>query len=828
MASVAADIPDHTSASNVDALYSVSGQHFLHSLLRPASDITDINVLRTIVQLALRSNAADANSFITVFRCYEIVLRRRKIDSSRDTFYFKLLVKLCRTPGVSWADKFNNLLRDISSSLVQRRQPELNALSDEFLSEVLRRKFRLWRARSAQHQHYIHSLRRAAVKYDKSTLTLQAFRLWRARLHILEDREVKAEHHYRVVTLHGVFTYWKGACDHAIALETANAKLFQLGVHFRKWFAKALKSAALSDKLITSRAATRTQLLTKFFKLWFYNAYIIRADNYYDSGLLEKCMDVWVLALQNVSDLTDRAEAFSRRITLQRAFSNWAELSDDARSQAAVAGAFHRRIVLRRMWARWTQGVRLKYAARDAVIFIERSLATRVLHTWREHTSMVIVADTQYCLVLTRRYIKRMREQLRARILIAAAEMSLKRKVLCTWVLRERSALLERVMRRRRLALWFVEWNEKTVGRINRDEDAVELVYGRANYRIAMRMLGSWREKAGALAQLMLQAEAFSQQKRIALYFGILMSRFQKIQEYRTSADAYHRASTLKASLTTWKRKIRLRRARRREDALREYQAQARRRLVRMVLNMWLDRTIHLAELAVLADEHHSDITQRRTVTNVFDAWRGKVNGVRVLETRAQELNISRITSTYFKTWHSRSIAYAELEEKADAVYDINSLLRAQSLLRRWNMAALQVGILRDRADVFRSKWRQARVRTLFAGWVDTARERVRLAREEYDEEEAEEEDEGDRSADSNMTIIAPPVYTPTRRPLRGSGSRVLFSGLSSTVTLAPPANTPQVERWARLRNSPMYEGRRRLFATPAPRKKGDDAGRTV
>lgn len=73
----------------------------------------DINVLRSIVQVALRAydnNSLDSNSFITIFKSYETVLRRKKIDTSKETFYFKLVVKLCRSPGTSWAEKFNNLL----------------------------------------------------------------------------------------------------------------------------------------------------------------------------------------------------------------------------------------------------------------------------------------------------------------------------------------------------------------------------------------------------------------------------------------------------------------------------------------------------------------------------------------------------------------------------------------------------------------------------------------------------------------------------------------------------------------------------------------------
>ncbi|KAK9324230.1 Sfi1 spindle body protein-domain-containing protein [Lipomyces orientalis] len=786
--------------------------------------ISDINILRSIVQLALRSEqSTHANSFITIFKGYEAVLHRRRIDPSKDTFYFKLVVKLCRADGTTWPEKFNNLLREINASLLSRKKPQLTARYKHLLLGLLRRKLQSWRARARDQKARSLALRRAAIKYDNATLASQAFEIWRTKLRIL-----LAQHNIllQIVDHHeakAFFDRWRHKTNHVRASRDSAANAFRKAIIFSKWRTKSRKLSHLNQLAAQLERARHGKILRNGMRTWVYQMYFHGAQQVYNHNLAQKYLDTWVVALSDIENLADRADIFRRDKARRTVLAIWRHAAAQVSGLRHVAAAFERRVVLRTTWLVWTRQLDLAYAAHDYDLVRNLACVARALDTWRRRTALAIHADGHYETSLMARHMKRMREQLRVAVMVDMFDKRRKRNVLYAWVLHERAQLLGRVHSRKLVAQSFKRWKRAAVRRIDRDRRAVKKVYGETNYRIASSALKVWRAKLHDVRQIERTALHRYELATKRNVWPRLVSALRQIRQFETTALDLHRANGLKFYLAVWRDRLRLRRHEHRENVLHALLSRKRVQRCQHILASWVQRTTEKIDLAILAAEYFED-SSRKLVSAVLRMWRNRIVELVGFEATAAQFDRASIMASAFAKWNGRKLACDEMQQRAVVVYDINSLLRAQSILRRWNMSALQIGILTAKADVFADKWSNTKTRGLFGRWVDATRERRRELEPDFagigaaddDDDDLNEDDDGSGSG----TIIAAATmadesltYTPTRRP------RVSFAGVT---------NTPSVERWARLRNSPMYEGRRKLFATPATKSRRDVPGRTV
>ncbi|KAK9373575.1 Sfi1 spindle body protein-domain-containing protein [Lipomyces chichibuensis] len=824
----------HRDLSQIIDRLSPEDQQALRPVLDKQHDVdmqyslSDINILRSIVQLALRSREhTDGNSFITIFKSYEAVLHRRRIDTSKDTFYFKLVVKLCRSDGNTWAEKFNNLLREINASLISRKKPELKARYKDFLFGLLHRKLQYWRAKAHDQKARSVALRRAAIKYDNSTLASQAFEVWRTKLRIFTAREVTLLERVNQMKLKSHFDRWRLKTKILCTSRDNAANNFQKMAIFRKWRIKTRKLMQLDDRAAQFEEARHAKLLRQGIRTWVYRMYFHGAKQLYDQNLAQKYLDTWIFALSEIENLAERADMFRRKKSLRTMLVIWRKATAELFGLRDVAAVFERRVSLRRTWLVWIRELQLANAAHALGLVRDVSCAAQALDTWHARAVMVIQADILYERSLMTRHLKRMREELRVGVIVEIFEKRRIRNVLYAWVLRERAALLSRVSNRKLVGQTFNCWKRAAVRRIDHDRQAVKKIYGETNYRVASSALKTWRAKSSTIRQIEITARQHDQLVLKQMVLTHLIFNFRRFKQFEVKATSLHRANILKSFITLWSSRLRLKRDQHRENILQDLLAHRRIQRCHNILETWVQRTTEKLDLAILADEFFEE-SSCKLMSSVLKMWRNRIVEFGEFETAADGFNRARIISSKFRKWNAGKLAHDEMQHRAVVVYDINSLLRAQSILRRWNMSALQIGILIAKAEVFAEKWWNTRARNLFGRWVDAIRdrrrERVLHERQDDEPDEYAEDDE-----DDSGTIIAPTIgvtddsltYTPTRRR---SGARVSFSGLTRI-----DLTTPSVERWARLRNSPMYEGRRKLFVTPLTRKENrEDLGKTV
>ncbi|KAK9430528.1 Sfi1 spindle body protein-domain-containing protein [Lipomyces doorenjongii] len=789
--------------------------------------ISDIDILRSIVQLALRSREhTDANSFITIFKSYEAVLHRRRIDTSKDTFYFKLVVRLCRSRGNTWAEKFNNLLREINASLISRKKPELKARYRDFLFGLLHRKLQHWRAKAHDQKARSVALRRVAIKYDNATLASQAFEVWRTKLRIFTAREVTLSEFINRIEAKSHFDRWRQKTKDLRTSRDKAANYFRKEAILRKWRTKTRKLMQLDDRAAQFEEARHAKILRQGMRTWVYRMYFRGATQLYDQNLAQKYLDTWIFALSDIENLAERADMFRREKSLRTVLVIWRKATAEASGLRDVAAVFERRVLLRRNWLVWIRELQLANAAHALDLVRDISSVSKALDTWRARAVMVTQADIHYERSLMTRHLKRMREELRMGVIVGIFEKRRIRNVLYTWVLHERAALLSRVNSRKFVGRTFNSWKRAAARRIDHDRQAVKKVYGETNYRVASSALKTWRAKSNMIRQIESTARQHDQLVLKKLVLTHLVSNFRRLKQLEAKATSLYQANILTSFITLWRSRLRLKRDELREKILQDLLARRRIKRCHNILETWVQRTTEKLDLAILADEFFEE-SSCKLMFSVLKMWRNRIVEFAECETAADGFNRARIISSKFRKWNAGKLAHDEMQQRAVVVYDINSLLRAQSILRRWNMSALQIGILIAKADVFAEKWWNTRTRKIFGRWVDAIRDRRRERDHERQDVETDEYAEDDD--DDSGTIIAPTIggtddsltYTPTRRR---SGGRVSFAGLTR-IDLA----TPSVERWARLRNSPMYEGRRKLFVTPLTRKENkEDIGRTV
>ncbi|KAK9467693.1 Sfi1 spindle body protein-domain-containing protein [Lipomyces arxii] len=793
--------PYRNLSSVVDPL-SPDDQQALQPVLHRQSDadvrysISDINILRSIVQLATRSEQnLEGNNFITIFKSYETVLRRKRIDTSKDTFYFKLVVKLCRSIGDSWVLKFNNLLREINASLISRRKPEFKYCYRQFLYLIIQRRFRQWRHRTINRQAEAVALYRAAVKYDQSTLASQAFEIWRTRLNQFAHREESlrqfaAENHLRDAIL-----IWRAKTQQVQNLQARAAELHSL-----------------------------TRL--RYLKTWFHKACLVQAQQYYDSSLTQKYIDTWVIALEKIDDLNERADLFRRSILLRQAFSAWESHTVGVLEQYDLAQVFARRRLLRSSWMAWTQAKTLTKAEHELEALSDMSSALRFLTLWRTRTFMNIRAQLHYDEVLLVRYIKILRNQVRLPLVVDLFERRTKQHALHAWALKERGKLSRRVNNRRLVTRSFTIWKAKTAKRLERDSGIVDRLYGVKNYRVAAGVLKGWRRKLAHVQKMELVAEDHDGAALMSRAMHTLKLKSAQYHTMCTRAESHARVKLLSTNFSMWQLKLEEKRDKYRKGLLQRFTIEKNRRLIQSIFNLWVENTTEKLDLMLLADDVFEQ-SSTALMRSVFFTWRHSVDHIVQMEDAADNFSQEQLLTRSLNTWHAKKQQNNKAEDRASAVYDINSLLRAQNIIRRWNMRALQVGILNSRAQVFRDKQQYNKTRDILGAWVDLTRELVlERNREQGGEAASDFEDGSDSRTITGLSLDTIDVndeqlaYTPTRRR---TTAKVGFAALPK-LDLA----TPRVERWARLRNSPKYEGRRKLFATPVMRRDWVDGERTV
>ncbi|KAK9462241.1 Sfi1 spindle body protein-domain-containing protein [Lipomyces oligophaga] len=819
-------LPDLTAFQNDPSvlLDSLSDQdnHILRPVFVPESvpsdldsySIADLEILRFIVDYALHSPSPSSNSFLTIFKSYESVLRKKHINPSKDGHYFRLIIKLCRSPGTSWASKFNALLVDLSSSLVQERSELVDRYHQFLSSHIVIPLFQHWHARALVQKQASHTLLRAAIKYDETALKSQALELWYAKLVEYASRERKFQAYLLRSRARSVLRNWRNSLQAQELATRHRASLFTVQVYVGRWRKKLHYIKQLEfylDEYIEShQTATRAKVLLK----WTQALDFVEARAIYDQALLRSALKSWIGRSLNVQHIySDSIEFCSSRL-LRWSFMRWKSRSHTCYRQTCVADDFYRSRRLSAIWQTWTHYAVLNVIADEFVMSANFTRLRDALSSWVAQTELLVLADMEYEHTLLQVTLNRMRQSLREKVLGSVYNKRFARSALYFWVLKERAVLFERVNKRRFMVRVLTRWKRCTKLRMRKDQKLVYAVQKYSSKNLAHKVFTSWYKQLQRYSGFQLDA---SQKFDVFVSRRFLYRWTQKLtmlQEVLIDAKIYYQQSSSRRVLLKWKSRLLSMQDRRRESKLEEFLARRNRHFCSIFLARWFDRMEYNFELRQFSEDFYEAVDVQ-LVTRLFRSWRSKTDNIVEMTSAAEEYARSRTMVSKFGYWRDRAKFYIEMNQRADAVREIHTLLYVQDLIREWNMKTIQIGILDSRATIFYDKLVSSGSRLLFARWVDKTRERLSLDESDLDE--------GDETWDSSYTPtrarvqIEHPFDGPTPRA-NGQGRSVAFANETPGPGISPRVSRVE-QRWERLRNSPMFEGRKKLFTSSSPRK---------
>lgn len=312
----------------------------------------------------------------------------------------------------------------------------------------------------------------------------------REEIIVARSEEVSIRSHFRI--------WWLKAQGAQLFRERA-ALMFKKRVWFNRMRRIQIKAVNLEQQLQDTQSTQQASLTKKYFGTWFHKTLGIHAQVYYERNLAQKCLDSWILALEDITNLNDRAIVFKKRATTHAVLKKWMNSMQGIKSNSRIADAYQRRLLLRRTWNSWTAATILKLSKDEVEVICNESIVHQYFNQWKKNTDMAITADIFYQFSIAQRFFKRMRESLRERLLSGSRERLVMRNTLYTWVLRERSELLNRVVNRRLLKRKLKIWRHATVKRIDRDQKSINSVYESTNYRMVSEVFQSWKRRTAVV-----------------------------------------------------------------------------------------------------------------------------------------------------------------------------------------------------------------------------------------------------------------------------------------------------------------------------------------
>ncbi|KAK9456714.1 Sfi1 spindle body protein-domain-containing protein [Dipodascopsis uninucleata] len=729
----------------------------------------DINVLRAIVQQA-RKNNTPPSAFPEILTAYDSVLRQRGIDPASDTSYFTLLMKLARAPGSDWVAKFNALLVEINAVVTSSRQVTLARAADKFHWTSVKVKYvGKWRA----------SLRRA--------------RLDRARIYISRWRVTLARRRDEDQTV----------------IDDVRERLNQF---------------VIAEKFTEWRQLTQLR----------------RADAYRDEVLTRKSLTLWIAKTDVAVEQTVTADDFYAEISAKFAIKRWNGALSKIANLNKLSDIFIRRRTIRKAWSDWNAA---RQRSRTIEVFFKATskiYAKKFFLNWRSNASDMARASAFANLSLVHRTFRDLRLQLRLSFVVRAINQKILQKALYSWALAERLALLKRVTARRTAKKVFKHWVSAASVRATE----LSVASRRLQLRARRRYFDRWRTSLLCIVQMKESAMEFAQARSLAYLYNVVQNTRMRVDQLDRAGDTFVKGNVLRR----WRSALSESRLKSKMKVLEKYVVDHDHELSRKVLYIWLERTADCLDLSIASSELATSFEKRR-LTTILVKWRN-TSLERTKQVFEAEYHSRKVLLKYvFSKWISRTEYVWSHQRRADLMFDVNSLLRAQNILRRWSMRNVHVGILKDKAAVFAEKQRQIRVRLILASWADLAirRQKARnnfskqdiinlldvddtlptvnsIDRHIYSVNNSHDNDDNDNNDDYNDSDKDSLTYTPTK-PSTKRTTRVTFVDPPELT----PGGTPTIERWNRLRDSPIFAGRRKLFMTPLRRRPNGsvDSGRS-
>ncbi|OLL25758.1 Protein sfi1 [Neolecta irregularis DAH-3] len=688
----------------------------------------DLDVLRDIIHRA--SLSPDGDSFLSVFRAYDTVLKERSIDPSQDRLYFKILLKLARIKGGSWYEKLQLVLgtlgvteEDITATITSQRTPpsplqhhrvrrvlfkdlpsqsrsisRLDQVVDnpfptppstcalssskpappplpdpptspDLNLPLIRYYLSAWRLKTTHRVHLHRQQYTYAIERDHRALLAEAFVSWREKskfFRLLQKRASKAR---SIIIVEKSLSKWRSRYNNR------SQDHRDLADYFNSIF-----------------------LLRSCLKKWRY-----RISNDTHKGklfLLDLMLQKWKCKYTRIKKLECQAEALYRRYLLALSWKDWFFKTCQTRATIYYNLKLAGKAVI--VWINWTREAKILEIRADRVY--RENIKRDYLNIWikklRVLQDMKMRASMYHEAKVIRYALDNWKRDTKLRKAATGYRQKIDEKliqdcfVIWLWQLRENqkgSEFHRNVLISKYLIAWERQARLKQVTREVESNITFRLFHfwitqeravllGRVrDCRLVRDALAVWRNRYQNIRDTLYVVEKtvilnteFRVQKKT---FKNWKDRLRKSRETECFANKIYQRSILMNALSLWKTGI---------EVVRKLECEGERAcnlfLFRNALKTWKQakqRSIKRSKEArkMLARKHH----QRRTQSLIMELWMSRLSKIRYLEAQADHAKTlfdESVTRIFLSGWRSSFQTYRGLENMARKIYE-EQLLRA-------------------------------------------------------------------------------------------------------------------------------------------------------
>lgn len=575
--------------------------------------------------------------------------------------------------------------------------------------------FQHWRLATVQREEQRFDENRA-LKADEAYANFLLTRFW--KIWVLKTVAIvqRSEEVRQRVLARKYFVAWKAVVER----NEERVRQFQLYQPFHRW------------RAATKERASEWQLAQRWYNQGLVRAvYVVWVQRYWtvvmrkrrEEALIRKTYTKWREHTNQALKRRAMAEAFLRRMTLQKSFMVWLQRTEDWLEKNCKVGRHADLVIAVNAFQRWRTRTQTEPLNREARNRRAHYLATNTFKIWRQRTKDHIAAQEQYKRNLSRRVLRTWRLAFRQQVVQYERCTALQRRVFQTWQQKQRAAVLRRDINNRNAIKVLRIFAEKLRQRSQHLASAYQLVATRRNQSLALDILNCWRTRLNNLTTLESSAQLHRQKALLHKPFQTWHSRTIFYTHDRTlDATAFRDFFAMKYAL----QKLRAASFQERTARLKaSFRTVSRRRLQNLAarsLSKWRART------ATLQTRSETVVLERQQALKklILDGWRENIAIIAAKRQRAEEINIQRILRTGFEAWETHFQHVRSLEQRADQ-YRLQSEEALKSgFMRLWKYRYWHWEHLSNNAGREAQLLQAKKMRRVLSQWRDEANNRRR------------------------------------------------------------------------------------------------------
>jgi protein SFI1 len=569
--------------------------------------------------------------------------------------------------------------------------------------EVIQDRAKLERERRSQLSDI---LAYAARKRDLA-LMAKAFSHWdESTLHRKRVTSLAQMHALKVK----YFAQWR-----RIAAENAAKVKFILG---RKYVA-IWRERVLRNRLALEQADAHFEesLMKRCFSRWFWSFCDRQAEGWHELQLMRHTLTAWRARIETVRQETAQAQQFRERRLTAAALRKVVQLYGQRRRQVREVDQVRQRSVAVTCLQALQNEAKLRPVARTTVEMVAVSLKNKAFRVWSLHLQL-----TRQAAEVDRRRILQTawtnwNDALRSKALAQRIDGRVLAESLYKWILQYRLRTLQKEKNAYLARAALLRWRQQTEQANLTLEDAETLFAARQRTRLlrfGMTRLHSAlrvREDGHRAAIEFANGRAVP---RVVHAWRARLEHLQRLDKWAVDARFYCLGTQ---TLSVWRDKATKHHNQRLREAYRQLRAHVKIRQARACLSLWRERSNHLENLQITANDHLQSQIQK-IATSSIRSMQTRTLQHRDLDAQAVALDRTKLLASALSAMQLSYANVSEMSAQAILFRQESDVVLVVNTWKKLQWRAFTTARQRETAEAFRIRTREQRIRAMMRYWA--------------------------------------------------------------------------------------------------------------